>query len=128
MTEIISSGVSGVSESLEILEIGNYCFSMVNSFSLYGLNKLKRLRIGNNSFTQEMNNYGNNNSRSFKIRNCESLESIEIGEYSFSDYSGGFELDNLKSLNYLTIGAVESTSSNFYFSSFNIRSEIEYNL
>ena len=90
---------------------------------------MKSLKIGQNSFTQKNNNYGDDKSKSFHILNCESLESIEIGEYSFSDFGGEFELKNLPSLQSIQIGTIGSDSYNFYHSSFVIRgilNDIEY--
>ena len=81
-----------------------------------GLNRLKTLKIGSNSFTQKKNSNGDNKSKSFHILNCESLESIEIGQYSFSDFGGVFELKNLPQLQ-----SVQFELYNFYGSSFVIR-------
>ena len=114
------------------IEIGDDCFGSVQIFKIEGLNRLKSIKIGNNSFTQlkkdDWDNdwdaaysKSNNQSRSFHILNCESLESIQIGEYSFSDFGGGFELSNLKSLKSIQIGAVGNRSRNFFWSSFVIR-------
>ena len=99
-----------------------------------GLNGLKSLTIGSNSFTQEKesnwNWYTSNKKyKSFHILNCESLESIEIGEYSFSDFGGGFELKNLPALQSIQIGRIGSYSRNFFWSSFvigGILNDIEY--
>ena len=107
--------------SLESIEIGNDCFESVKTFKIEGLNRLKSIKIGKNSFTQKKNWYGNDESKSFYILNCESLESIEIGEYSFSDFGGEFELKNLPQLQSIQIGKVRSDSRNFYNSSFVIR-------
>ena len=104
---------------VESIEIGNHCFASVKTFQIDGLNRLKTIKIGNNSFTQKK--YGNNESKSFHILNCESLESIQIGEYSFSDYAGEFELKNLPQLQSIQIGTVGRDSFNFYHSSFVIR-------
>ena len=103
------------------LEIGDCCFRSVKTFRIDGLNRLKTIKIGKNSFTQEKNSGGNNESKSFHILNCESLESIEIGEYSFSDFGGEFELKNLPQLQSIQIGDTENDSYNFYYSSFVIR-------
>ena len=100
------------------IEIGDDCFAFVQTFKMDGLNQLKRLKIGKNSFTQEKNGDGNNQSKSFHILNCESLETIEIGEFSFSDFAGQFELKNLPSLQSIQIGKIGSNSSNFMRSSF----------
>ena len=99
---------------LESIEIGDNKFNKVNSLIIDGLNELKSMRIGSNSFTSKMNSYGNDESKSFHILNCESLESIEIGRYSFSDYAGEFELKNLPKLESLIIGSNMSNSYNFY--------------
>ena len=101
---------------VESIEIGNDCFGSVKTFQIDGLNRLKTIKIGNNSFTQ--NNYVNDESKSFHILNCESLEFIQIGEYSFSDFGGEFELKNLPQLQSIQIGTIGSESWNFCCSSF----------
>ena len=101
---------------VESIEIGNDCFVSVQTFKIDGLNRLKTITIGNNSFTQHKNSDGHDESRSFHILNCESLESIQIGEYSFSDFGGEFELKNLPQLQSIQIGKY-----NFFWSSFVIR-------
>ena len=106
---------------LEELIIGNDSFYSVDTFIIDGLNQLKSLEIGINSFTKNKNSYGNDESRSFHLLNCDELKSIEIDEYSFSDYSGGFELINLPKLSSIKIGEIGSTSNNFYYSSFVIK-------
>ena len=93
----------------------------MKTFRIEGLNRLKTIKIGNNSFTQRKNSYGNDESKSFHILNCESLESIQIGEYSFSDFGGEFELKNLPQLQSIQIGTIGRDSRNFYYSSFVIR-------
>ena len=104
--------------NLESIEIGDNCFESVQTFQIDGLNRLKTIKIGNNSFTQKKNSDGNDSSKSFHILNCESLESIQIGRYSFSDYAGDFELKNLPKLQSIQIGIIGSFSYNFYGSSF----------
>ena len=106
---------------VESIEIGNDCFGSVQTFQIDGLNRLKTIKIGNNSFTQEKNSDGNDKSKSFHILNCESLESIRIGENSFSDFAGQFELKNLPQLQSIHIGTIGSYSANFYKISFVIR-------
>ena len=105
--------------NLESIEIGDDCFRSVQTFKIDGLNRLKTIKIGNNSFTQRK--YGNDASKSFHILNCESLESIQIGEYSFSDFGGEFELKNLPQLQSIQIGTIGSYSFNFCGSSFVVR-------
>ena len=106
---------------LESIEIGDDCFQSVETFKIDGLNRLKTIKIGNNSFTHKKNGNGNDSSKSFHILNCESLESIQIGEYSFSDFGGDFELKNLPQLQSIQIGTIGNDSWNFYRSSFVIR-------
>ena len=108
-------------EWLHSIEIGNECFASVKTFQIEGLSRLKTIKIGSNSFTQEKNWYGNDRTKSFHILNCESLKSIQIGEYSFSDYAGDFELKNLPQLQVIKIGTLGSESYNFFISSFVIR-------
>ena len=111
---------------IESIEIGDDSFKSVKRFKIDGLNQLKTIKIGYNSFTQRS---GDNKSKSFHILNCESLESIEIGKYSFSDFGGDFELKNLPQLQSIKIGTIGSTSHNFCYSSFVIRGifvDIEY--
>ena len=103
---------------VESIEIGGNSFEYVKSFQIDGLNRLKTIKIGNNSFTQRKNRWGDDESKSFHILNCESLESVEIGEYSFSDYGGEFELSNLPVLQSLQIGTIGKDSYNFFGSSF----------
>ena len=108
-------------EYLELIDIGSDNLIYVNRFVINGLNHLKSLKIGMNSFTRT----GDNPSRSFHILNCIELESIEIGHHSFSDYGGGFELNNLPKLSTIKIGEIGSDSSNFYYSSFVIKGIID---
>ena len=116
---------------IEELIIGDNCFSNVELFNIDGLNHLKSIKIGNNSFTHLKNNgewdddIANNTNRSFSILNCIELESIEIGPYSFSDYGGEFELENLPKLSTIKIGKIGSRSRNFYYSSFEIKGIID---
>ena len=117
--------------SFEKLEIGDNRFESVQTFKIDGLNQLKTIKIGNNSFTHKKNRWGievevedrnrDDLSKSFHILNCESLESIEIGKCSFSDFAGDFELKNLPQLQSIQIGIIGSQSCNFYHSSFVIR-------
>ena len=106
---------------IESIEIGNDCFGSVQTFKIDRLNRLKRIKIGKNSFTQKKNSYGYDSSKSFHILNCESLKSIQIGEYSFSDFGGEFELKNLPQLQSIQIGSIDSISNNFCYNSFEIR-------
>ena len=106
---------------VESIEIGDNCFESVQTFKIDGLNRLKTIKIGSNSFTQKKNDWGDDKSKSFHILNCESLESIQIGQFSFSDYAGDFELKNLPQLQSIQIGTIGSYSCNFLYGSFVIR-------
>ena len=110
---------------LESVVIGNENCMYCKVFRIDGLNLLKSIKIGNNSFTKKKNNYGNDDSRSFDILNCAELKSIEIGLFSFSDYGGGFELNNLPKLESIKIGEIGSNSYNFYGSSFVVKGIID---
>ena len=117
---------------MESIEIGDDCFESVQTFKIDGLNRLQRLKIGDDSFTQvKMIDFHNdwdgsidncrNESKSFHILNCESLKVIEIGRCSFADFGGEFELRNLDNLESIKIGEIGRGSANFYWSSFVIR-------
>ena len=105
---------------LQSIEIQDECFTSVKTFNINGLKRLKKLKIGNDSFTRSAGTFGNDESKSFHILNCESLESIEIGEYSFSDFAGNFELKNLTQLRSIKIGHAER-GWNFAYSSFVVK-------
>ena len=93
----------------------------MKTFQIDGLNRLKTIKIGNNSFTHATNDYGSDGSKSFHILNCESLESIEMGEYSFSDFAGNYESKNLPKLQSIQIGTIGNDSYNFSHISLVIR-------
>ena len=91
----------------------------MQTFKIDGLNRLKTIKIGDNSFSQvKKGKWGytktNNQSKSFHILNCESLESIQIGEYSFSDFAGEFELKNLPQLRSIQFGTIRLDESYSY--------------
>ena len=100
--------------SLESIEIGDECFGSVKTFKIDGLNQLKSVKIGKNSFTQKKNGYRDDESKSFHILNCESLEFIQIGDFSFSDFAGDFELKNLPLLKSIIIGSYYQSNSYSY--------------
>ena len=80
-------------KGIERVEIGNDCFKKVNRFVIDGLNELKTIIIGKNSFKLKDIRYGNK----CLIMNCDQLSEIHIGEESFYWYES-FELKNLHSL------------------------------
>ena len=103
-------------DKLYNIEIGDDNFDYVSEFRMDGLNDLKSLIIGKNSFRM---NDGNDGFRSFHVMNCDELESIEIGMNSFVDYNE-FELRNLHSL-----CVIKLDSYSFYSSSFVIRGRFD---
>ena len=103
------------------IDIGDDCFGSVKTFQIDGLNRLKTIKIGNNSFFQNKYSFGSDSSKSFHIMNCESLESIQIGHHSFRDFGGEFELKNCPQLQSIEIGTIGSQSANFFESCFMIR-------
>ena len=106
---------------IESIEIKNDCFKLVSTFQIDGLNRLKTLNVGSNSFTEKTPYYDIDDWKSFHILNCESLESIHIGGLSFDDFGGEFELKNLPQLQFIHIG-----NEAFHYSSFKIEVLIWY--
>ena len=120
---------------LQSIEIGDDCFENVDIFKIDGLNELKSLKIGVDSFTHLKSddsgwygNRANTASRSFHILNCIKLKSIEICKSSFDDYGGEFELRNLPKLSTIKIGQIGSWSWNFFCSSFVIEGIIDIDI
>ena len=106
------------------ITIGDDSFENLSEFRIDGMDRLKTITIGKNSFTKEKKRHGDDPSRSFHIVNCNQLQSIVIGIYSFCDYSGEFELKNLPKLTTLKIGSMQEDSWNFDHSSFVVRSTL----
>ena len=67
--------------NLESIEIGDDYFKSVQTFKIDGMNRLKTIKIGNNSITQHKNNWGNDSSNSFHILNCESLNPFFVSTF-----------------------------------------------
>ncbi len=85
---------------IERVEIGNDCFSEVNLFVIDGLNELKSLIIGKNSFGLNFHYRGDQ----CLIMKCDQLIEIDIGKCSFLWYKS-VELKNLPSLITLKMGS-----------------------
>ena len=79
-------------KGVERLEIGKHCHKKVTQFVLDGLNELKSIIIGIDSFS-----YDNRKGSKCVIMNCDQLNEINIGAKSFHCYES-FELKNLPSL------------------------------
>ena len=81
-------------KGIERLMIGGDCLEKVNQFVIDGLNELKSVTIGINSFHLDRNNRIGS---SCVIMNCDQLNEIHFGDDSFYWYES-FELKNLPSL------------------------------
>ena len=103
--------VSGL-KWLKRIEIGDECFENVKEVKLIGLNRLKRVVIGMNSFTKKKNWYGNDPDRHFYLKNCERLRELKMGRYSFSDYSV-CEIENVPSLEVIEMGELNEMELQF---------------
>ena len=65
---------------------------------------------------------GMNPDNSFYLKNCERLRELKMGCYSFYEYSV-IEIENLPSLEVIEMGELEEGSSNFRYSSFELKSD-----
>ena len=79
-------------KGVERLEIGKHCHKKVTQFVLDGLNELKSIIIGIDSFS-----YDNRKGSKCVIMNCNQLNEINIGAKSFHCYES-LKLKNLPSL------------------------------
>ena len=95
----------------------------VEEVKLIGLNELESVVIGENSFTQHKNGYGNGPNRHFYLKDCLKLKSLKIGRYSFSDYTV-IEIENVDALEVIEIGDLNEESNNFYSASLQLSSVI----
>ena len=105
------------------LRVGDDSFENVEEVKVVGLAELKKVVIGENSFTKRKSNeyFPENPDRHFYLRNCERLTELKIGCFSFCDYSV-CEIDNLLSLEVIDIGALNGMSCNFYHASLKLKS------
>ena len=93
---------------LKSIVIGDECFEAVRSFLVNGLNELKHIVIGKNSFTYAKTDRSVGTSKQtdgvFQVKACSNLNTLMIGDYSFSDYHS-FEWNSLPSLKTMTVGS-----------------------
>ena len=93
---------------LKSIVIGDECFEAVRSFLVNGLNELKHIVIGKNSFTYAKTDRSVGTSKQtdgvFQVKACSNLNTLMIGHYSFSDYHS-FEWNSLPSLKTMTVGS-----------------------
>ena len=106
---------------LKRIEIGNECFEYVKEVKMAGLNELKSVEIGENSFTKNKNGYGDDPNRHFYLKNCPKLKSLKMGRFSFSDYSV-IEIENVDALEVIEIGDLNEESYNFDYASLELKS------
>ena len=101
---------------LKRIVIGDECFTYVNEVKLIGLSELVSVVIGEESFTQHKNSWGNDPNRHFYLKDCPKLKSLKMGRYSFSDYTV-IEIENVDALEVIEIGDLNEVSYNFYYAS-----------
>ena len=106
---------------LESLEIGDNCFSYVTEVKLIGLDELKSVEIGMNSFTQHKNWYSNDPKRHFYLKDCPKLKSLKMGCHSFSDYTV-CEIENVDALETIEFGELNEASRSFFDASLELKS------
>ena len=106
---------------LESLVIGDNCFSYVTEVKMVGLDELKSVEIGMNSFTQHKNDYGNDSNRHFYLKNSPKLKSLKMGLFSFSDYTV-CEIENVDALEAIEMGELNEESYNFAYASLELKS------
>ena len=106
---------------LRQLVVGDNSLMYVNEVKLIGLNVLRSVTIGMNSFTQQKNDCGNDPNRHFYLKNCPKLKSLKMGRYSFSDYSV-IEIENVVALEVIEMGEYDEDSYNFYYASLELKS------
>ena len=109
--------------NLKNVSIGNDCFFYQDVLNLTGLHSLERVMIGEKSFTENPNSFGNNANRKLYVKNCDALKELKIGYYSFSDYSV-IEIENVNSLELIDIGDMNNWSDNFYYASLELKSKL----
>ena len=110
--------------NLRELKVGDECFENVKEVKLIGMNQLKSIVIGKNSFTKKKNSWGNDPNRHFYLKNCERLRELKMGRYSFSDYSV-CEIEDVPSLEVIEMGELNEESCNFYYASLELKSVID---
>ena len=105
---------------LKRIEIGNECFEYVNEVKMAGLNELKSVEIGENSFMKNKYSSRYDSTRHFYLKNCPKLKSLKMGRYSFSDYSV-CEIESC-GLEVIEMGDLNEESRNFYYASLELKS------
>ena len=107
--------------SLQELTIGSSCFANVVTLNVTGLQELRKVEIGENSFTKRKNSFGYDPNRHFYLKNCNNVKELRIGQYSFSDYSS-VEIHGLPVLESMTVGDLSQSSYNMLYASLELKS------
>ena len=112
--------------SLKMIEIGDECGMYVTRVEITGLNSLKSVRIGENSFTTYKGSYPweGDESGIFQLKNCPKVKSLQIGLFSFSSYKQCL-IANVGTLESIKMGDwdnIASNSNNFRYASLELRS------
>ena len=112
--------------SLRMIEIGDECGMYVTSVKITGLNSLKSVRIGKDSFTKKKGSYPyeRNAVGVFQLKDCPKVKSLEIGLFSFSSYKQCLiaYVGALESIEMGEWGSIASNSNNFYWASLELKS------
>ena len=108
---------------LRKLVIGDECFMNVDEVKLIGLNTLKSVEIGMNSFTKEKYSSRYDPNRHFYLKNCPKLKSLKMGRFSFNDYTV-IEIENVDALEVIEMGDLDDWSANFDFASLELKSNL----
>ena len=107
---------------LRRITIGDECFMYVQEVRIQERTALKCIHIGVNSFTKFKNQMNNDPNRHFYLRDCHSLRELIIGSKSFSDYTI-CDIQRVDALEVIEIGKAFEISYNFYYSSFELKSQ-----
>ena len=99
---------------VESIEIGDDCFAFVQTFKIEGLNRLRSLRIGKNSFTQVKENEWNNDYQAAESRVIIGLKSFQILNCKENEWNNDYQaaesrvIIGLKSFQILNCKLLES--------------------
>ena len=107
---------------LRRITIGDECFMYVQEVRIQERTALKCIHIGVNSFTKFKNQMNNDPNRHFYLRDCHSLRELIIGSKSFSEYTI-CDIQRVDALEVIEIGKAFEISYNFYYSSFELKSQ-----
>ena len=107
--------------NLRELKVGNECFANVKEVKVIGLSELESVVIGENSFTEKKNSWGNDPNRHFYLKNCPKLKSLKMGRYSFSDYAV-CEIENVDALEVIEMSDLNEWNNNFCCASLELKS------